>query len=173
MISVADAAAHFDTTEPRARAQRRRSRVERWALSPISGYRVGLTGTYALTIYFGISGLVAGIPAFDLTAPSGFVTPWAIMVIIGALAAAVGSIHSESPVAASGLTRLQRVSRNVELIGTWLLFVTISSYAGVVLLLAYFIDPNGDRAAGGAGLIALGSVPFWRMVWLMAQLGRR
>lgn len=155
-----------------SRARRPPSRVEVWAKSPIVAYRMGLTGTYALTIYFGISGLIAGIPAFDLTAPDGYVSVWAALVIVGAIVATIGSIHSEAPLNPDGPTSLQKVFRNIELTGAWLLAITIGSYAAVLLVLAYS-GGDADLAAAGAGFIVLGSTPFWRMVWLMAQLGRR
>lgn len=153
--------------------ERRPSRVERWAKYPIVAYRAALTGTYALTIYFGVAGFAAGVPAINETAPRGFVWAWASIVIIGSVIATVGSLQSERAPGADGLPgRLQKVFRNIELVGSWLLFIALGSYAAVLTILAYGAG-DIDRIAAAAGFTVLGATPFGRMVWLMAQLGRR
>lgn len=148
------------TVKPAMKEPRQLTRFELWAWSPITAFRLGLTATYLATIYFGISALIAGIPAFNLTAPNGWTPIWASLVTLGAMVGAIGSISD------------RHLFRRLELGGAWTLFVTIGIYAVVLLLLAYGAgDPN--RAAVGAVLVVCGVTPAVRMVWLMSQLGRK
>lgn len=150
---------------PRALARARRrdprtpTRFERWAWSPILAFRIGLTVGYLATVYFGVSAFIAGIPAFVITAPEGWTPIWATVLVIGGGVGAIGSVSDHKPWS------------RIELAGSWALFLTLGSYATVLLFLAY---GNGDasRAAVGAGFVALGVQPAIRMVWLMSQLGR-
>lgn len=148
----------------RRRTQRRApSRFEVWAWSPIVAFRIGLTLGYAAMVYFGVSGFIAGVPAFTLTAPDSWTPIWSGVLVLGGVLGAFGSIGDTM--------RL----RMIELAGSWLLFLTVGSYAAILLILAYGVigEPDLDRATGGAGLLALGVQPFVRMLWLMSQLGRK
>lgn len=139
---------------------RKLSRFEKWAWSPITAYRVGLTIGYIAAIYFGLSAFIAGVPAFQLTAPYGWTPIWSLAVVLGGACAAIGSIGDS------------KGFRRAELAGSWTLFLALGVYAAVLLLLAYGSgDP--DRAAVGAGFVALGVTPGVRMLWLMSQLNRR
>lgn len=142
------------------RIPREPTRFERWAWSPILAYRLGLTLGYLTTIYFGISAFIAGIPAFQITAPEGWTPIWSAILIVGGIIATAGSI-------ADG-----HVFRRVELVGAWTLFLTLGGYAVVLLILAYGSGDAG-RAAVGAGFVWLGVQPGVRMLWLMSQLGRK
>ncbi len=153
----------LEQTEPGAvrsvRPRRETSRFERWAWSPIMAFRIGLTIGYIASVYFGVSALIAGVPAFVITAPEGWTPVWASLVILAGIAATFGSISDG------------RVFRRLELGGSWVLFLTLGTHATVLLILAY---GTGDvsRAAVGADFVALGVTPGVRMLWLMSQLGR-
>lgn len=144
------------------RSKRRRTptRFERWATTEIQSYRVGLTGMYCFMTYFGTQSLIAGVPAFNIAAPQGFTAWWAPVVVVGAIVAAIGS-----------LTDSKRFVLT-ETIGAWLLFLALATYSLTLLALAY---GTGDqsRAAVGSMAVALGVVPFVRLIWLMFQLGRK
>lgn len=141
---------------------KKNSMFSNWAKSQVAAYRVGLMLTYIGTIYFGTSAFVAGIPAFTITAPEGWTPVWASAVVAGGLISAVGSIRAGT----EPVTREVRVFNRVELLGSILLFLTLGSYAAVLLTLGYlFGDTN--RIAVGAGFVALGVHPAVRMVWLL------
>jgi len=144
----------------RPRPPRELSRFERWAWSPITAYRVGLTLGYLSMIYFGTSAFIAGVPAFQITAPTGWTPIWASVLVIGGLGAAIGSTNST------------KLFERIELCGAWALFLTLSGYAATLLWLAYS-DGDSNRAAAGAGFVALGIPPGVRLLWLMSQLGRK
>lgn len=151
----------LEHTVPRVRTRtpRNPTRFERWAWSPIIAFRLGLTVGYLATVYFGVSAFIAGIPAFVLTAPEGWTPIWSVVLVIGGAVGAIGSVSDSKP-----WTR-------IELAGAWALFLTLGSYAAVLLFLAYG-QGDSTRAAAGAGFLALGVQPAIRMVWLMSQLGR-
>ena len=138
-------------------------KFETWAWSPIVAFRIGLTLGYASMIYFGISGLIAGVPAFASTAPEQWTPIWASVLILGGVLGAIGSI---------GDTMRLRMT---ELAGSWLLFLSAGTYATILLLLAYGVTGTPDvyRATAGSGLVALGVQPFVRMLWLLSQIGRK
>lgn len=139
---------------------RRPTRFERWAWSPISAYRLGLTLSYIAMVYFGVQAFIAGVPAFTIAAPEGWTPAWASILVLGGIVAAIGSAGSSK--------KFERI----ETLGAWALFLTLATYAVTLLVLAY---GNGDnsRAAVGAGFVALGVMPLVRLLWLMSQLGRK
>lgn len=136
------------------------TRFERWAWSPILAYRMGLSLSYIAMVYFGVSAFISGVPVFRLTAPEGWTPIWSIVLVLGGIVASFGS------------TGDTKALRNIELVGAWALFLTLGGYALTILFLAY---ATGDvnRAAVGAGFIALGVSPGVRLLWLMTQLGRK
>lgn len=136
------------------------SRFEQWAWSPISAYRVGLTLTYAATVYFGVSAIVAGVPAFTIAAPNGWTPIWGSVLVLGGAVAAIGSTSSSK--------RFELV----ETFGAAALFLTLGGYSGTLLTLAYGAG-DSNRAAIGAGFLALGIPSFVRLLWLLTQLGRK
>jgi len=142
------------------RLKRSPSRFERWAWSPITAFRIGLTLGYIGAVYFGISAFIAGVPAFVITAPDGWTPIWAGLLIVGGIVATFGSLSDS------------KVFRRVELGGAWALFLTLGVYSSVLLALAYG-SGDASRAAVGAGFVALGIQPGVRMLWLMAQAGRQ
>jgi uncharacterized membrane protein YhdT len=143
-----------------SREPREPTRFERWAWSPISAYRLGLTLSYIAMVYFGVQAFIAGVPAFIIAAPEGWTPIWASILVLGGIVATIGSAGSSK--------RFERV----ETWGAWALFLTLATYAITLLVLAY---GNGDnsRAAVGAGFVALGIMPLVRLLWLMSQLGRK
>ena len=72
---------------------RKPSALERWAWSPITAFRIGLTLTYLGAVYFGVSAFIAGVPAFVIAAPDGWTPLWAAALVICSILAAIGS-HS-------------------------------------------------------------------------------
>ena len=142
------------------RSPRSPSALERWAWSPITAFRIGLTLTYIGALYFGVSAFIAGVPAFLQAAPDGWTPPWAAVLSLSSILAAVGSAADSKPF------------RLMELIGSWALFICLGVYAIVLLFIAYH-DGDATRAAVGAGFVALGIQPGVRMLWLMAQIGRK
>ncbi len=143
------------TKEPR-----RPTRFERWAWSPISAYRLGLTLGYVAMVYFGAQSFFAGVPAFTIAAPEGWTPIWASILTLGGIVAAIGSAASS------------KAFERVETVGAWVLLLTLGTYAFTLLVLAYGIGDQ-TRAAAGAGFVALGVQPLVRLLWLMSQLGRK
>lgn len=136
------------------------TRFEQWALSPIAAYRLGLTLSYVAVVYFGVSAVIAGVPAFTIAAPEGWTPIWAAVLVLGGATASIGS--------AASTKRFERI----ETVGAWALFLTLATYSVTLLVLAYFAG-DATRAAVGAGFTALGVQPFVRLLWLMSQLGRK
>lgn len=131
-----------------------------WAWSPVIAFQIGLTAFYLALVYFGISGLIASPPSFDTTVPEWYVGYWAVGLIVGGVTAAVGSV-----------SRSKWFERG-ETLGSFLLTLTVGSYALIVLWLAYGTG-DSDRIAGGAGFVALAIWPITRFMWLVSQLLRK
>jgi hypothetical protein len=108
-------------------------------------------------MYFGVSALIAGVPAFDLTAPEGWTPIWASLLILAGPLGLLGI--------ASDTTR----ARASELVAATILSVTLFTYAGTLLFLGYIIGDVG-RVAAGAGFAWLTTGPLIRMFWLIAQV---
>jgi len=144
------------------RVQRPRvpSKFEIWAWSPVISFQVGLTMSYLAMIYFGVSAFIAEVPTFRVTAPDGWTIWWASALVIGGVLASIGSV-----------SRFKWFER-AELVGSILITLTIGSYASIMLFLAYALG-DIDRAAGGAGYIALLMGPLVRMLWLASQSLRK
>lgn len=136
------------------------SRFAMWALNPILSFQVGLTAGYVSLIYFGISGFIASPPSISVTTPDWFVGYWATVLIVGAVLASFGSV-----------SRI-KIFERLETVGAGLLTLTIGSYALMILWLAYG-TLDADRAAAGAGFVALTVPIFVRFMWLLSQLLRK
>lgn len=133
-----------------------------WASSQVAAYRVGLVLGYLAMVYFGTSAFIAGIPSFEFTTPRGWTPIWASMVVVGGLIGGIGSLRAGT----EPLTREIRVFNRIELAGAILLFLTLSTYATILLILGYGYGDAG-RSSIGAGFVALGIHPSVRMVWLV------
>jgi len=134
----------------------------RWALSQVAAYRYGLVLTYVGMIYFGASAFAAGIPVFDITAPHGWTPVWSSVVMVGGFIAAIGSLRAgEEPI-----TKVIKRFNRTELVGSIMLFLTLGTYAFVMLYLGYG-HADISRQAVGAGFVALGIHPTIRMIWLI------
>lgn len=143
----------------RVRGDRRRSWLERWLFSEIPAYRLSLLVGYAFAMYYGISALIAGIPAFDLTAPDGWTPIWAWVIVVAGPIGLAGAVH-DSP----GFQR-------VELLGVTVLTGGLTVYALSVLFLAYG-EHDEQRVTAGATLAALAAIHLVRMLWLIVQVVR-
>ena len=132
-----------------------------WASSQVAAYRVGLVLGYLAMMYFGTSAFIAGIPTFEFTTPRGWTPIWSAVVVIGGLIGGIGSLRAGT----EPLTREVRVFNRIELTGAILLFLTLSTYATVLLILGYGYGDAG-RSSVGAGFVALGIHPSVRMIWL-------
>lgn len=133
-----------------------------WASSQVAAYRVGLVMGYVVMMYFGTSAFIAGIPVFEFTTPEGWTPVWAGAVTVGGLIAGIGAIKAGT----EPLTREIRVFNRIELVGAILLFLTLFTYAFILLLIGYQYGDAG-RASVGAGFVALGVHPTVRMLWLI------
>lgn len=134
----------------------------KWAKSQVSAYRLGLVIGYLATIYFGAAAFVAGIPAFTTTG-SGNITPyWSSLVCVGGFIAAIGAIKAGGEPVTLTVLRFGRI----EMVGAILLFLTLGTYAAVLLVIGYGYGDT-SRAAIGAGFVALGVHPAVRMIWLI------
>lgn len=136
--------------------------LREWAGSQVAAYRVGLLLGYLAMIYFGISAFLADVPTFESTTPEGWTPIWSVAVVLGGLVAAFGSLRA----GAEPITPKVRRFNRIELTGAITLFLTLGTYAALLLILGYvFGDPG--RATVGAGFVALGVHPTIRMFWLI------
>lgn len=135
-----------------------------WASSQVAAYRVGLVLGYLAMMYFGGQAFYAGIPTFTFTTPYGWTPIWAGAVVIGGFVGGIGAIRAgEEPV-----RRLTKVFNGIELSGAILLFLTLGTYAAILLVIGYgYGDPG--RQSIGSGFVALGVPPFIRMIWLLLR----
>lgn len=133
-----------------------------WASSQVAAYRVGLVLGYLAMMYFGTSAFIAGIPTFEFTTPRGWTPIWSAVVVIGGLIGGIGAVKAGT----EPLTREVRVFNRIELTGAIMLFLTLGTYATVLLILGYGYGDAG-RASAGAGFVALGIHPSIRMLWLI------
>ena len=135
-----------------------------WASSQVSAYRVGLVLGYFAMTFFGASAFIAGIPTFKFTTPEGFTPIWAAAVVLGGLIGSIGSLRAGTEPA----TKEVRVFNGIELTGAILLFITLGTYAIILLIIGYgfYGPPDAGRSSIGAGFIALGVHPTVRMLWL-------
>ena len=136
------------------------TRFELWAWSRVIAYRIGLTLTYGWAIFIGVNAFFAGIPIFRSTAPDGWAQGWAVVVVIGAIVATVGTFKDE------------RKYEIVEMVGASALFALFLSY-GILLLFAAYFGGDADRATVGAFVLGAGVSPGVRVAWLISQLGLR
>jgi hypothetical protein len=136
---------------------RRQSRFEQWAWTEIPSYRLGLLLGYSFAIYFGLSALIAGVPAFELGAPAGWTPIWSWLLI------------AAGPVGLVGILKETPRFRTIELVASSILAGSLVVYAGTMLFLAYVSDLD-DRAAAGAGILWLSVAPMIRTTWLLAQV---
>ena len=139
------------------RKKRRQTKFERWAWTEIPAYRLGLLLSYTFAVYFGVSALLAGVPAFNLAAPEGWTPVWASLLTLA------------GPVGLIGIGRDSHAFHKVELVASAVLSTTLVTYAGTMLVLAYW---TGDinRVAAGAGFAWLATGPLIRMFWLIQKV---
>jgi hypothetical protein len=159
----------IDPPRPRpARAPSRSMRkplifsLKEWASSQVSAYRVGLVMGYIAMMYYGTSAFIAGVPVFIFTAPQWWTPVWSLTVIAGGLVAGIGAIRA----GAEPVTREVKIYNRIELVGSIMLFITLGSYAVLLLIIGYGYGDAG-RASVGAGFVALGIHPAVRMLWLI------
>jgi hypothetical protein len=113
-------------------------------------------------MYFGTSAFIAGIPTFTFTTPHGWTPLWSAVVVLGGLVAGVGAIRA----GAEPVTKEVKVYNRIELAGAIALFLTLGSYAAILLVVGYGFGDAG-RASIGSGFVALGIQPAVRMIWLI------
>ena len=136
---------------------RERSAFETWAWTEVPAYRLGLLLGYSFAVYFGISALIAGVPAFDLAAPEGWTPVWASLLILS------------GPIGIFGILKDNIRHNKIELVAAVLSASTLVVYAGTILFIAY---GTGDlsRSAVGAGIAWLASPAVIRMLWLISRV---
>lgn len=133
------------------------TRFGRWLLSELPAYRLGLLLGYAGMIYFGISALIAGVPAFDIAAPHWWLWVWAPALILS------------GPIGLFGVLKDTYTFWKIELVAAILQTGTLFIYSGTLLFLAYG-EGNEQRAAVGAGFVCLTIPPLIRMVLLLVKV---
>src|SRR6478735_4126606 len=107
------------------RRRRQQSRFEQWAWTEIPAYRLGLLLSYGFAIYFGISAFIAGVPAFNIAAPEGWTPVWSILLIVS------------GPIGLIGIARDTPKFQVTELFASAVQSLTLITYAGTLLILAY------------------------------------
>lgn len=133
-----------------------------WASSQVAAYRVGLVLGYIAMMYFGAQAFYAGIPTFTFTTPEGYTPIWATAVVLGGLIGGIGSTKA----GAEPLTPIIKRYNMIELVGSVLLFLTLGTYAALLLVIGYGYGDAG-RSSIGAGFVALGIPATVRMLWLI------
>lgn len=129
-----------------------------WFWSPVIVLRVALFGTYLLYVYAAIIAFRAGIPIFNLTAPDGYTSVWAVLLGVSATVCSVGSLTD----------RWQRLEK-------WAVAVLASlllAYIGGLNLVG-FVEQDLDRQFVGAIALIAGVLPITRYVYLAAQTGKK
>jgi hypothetical protein len=115
-------------------------------------------------MYFGAQTFYAGIPTFTFTTPQGWTPIWAGAVVIGGFVGGIGALRAgEEP-----QRRSTRVFNGIELGGAIILFLTLGTYATLLLVIGYGYGDAG-RQSVGSGFVALGVGPAVRMIWLMLR----
>ena len=133
-----------------------------WVSSQVAAYRIGLVLGYLAMIYFGVSAYFTGISTFQFTTPEDWTPIWSIVVVLGGAVGSFGSLRAGTEPA----NRMIRVFNRIELTGAIMLFLTLGTYAALLLIIGYgYGDPG--RASAGAGFVALGIHPTIRMLWLI------
>lgn len=135
-----------------------KSRLAVWFWSPVIVLRVALFGTYLLYVYAALIAFLAGVPIFNLTAPDGYTSVWAILLGVSAVLCAIGSLTDR-------WQRLEKWSSAV--LGSLLL-----AYIGGLNLVG-FVEQDLDRQFVGAIAAIAGLLPITRFVYLAAQSGKQ
>jgi hypothetical protein len=141
-------------------ARRPRGRFAIWAWSQVRSFQVGLTGLYVALVYFGVMGVISAPPSIDSSTPGWYVGFWAAALIAGAGLAALGSVSR------------RRWFERAETAGSFLLSLTVGSYA-LILQWYAFAGGDWDKAAAGAGFTALTVPLLIRLMWLLSQSMRK
>lgn len=156
--------------QPSARPPARPSRkpfalsLREWASTQVAAYRLGLVLGYLSMMYFGGQSFYAGIPTFTFTTPYGWTPIWSGIVVLGGLVGGIGAIKAGAEPVTPGI----RVFNRIELGGAILLFLTLGTYAAILLYVGYGYGDAG-RSSVGSGFVAL-CVPFLvRMLWLFLR----
>lgn len=135
-----------------------RTRIKHWAWTGIVIPRWALVLKYLIFVYWGYWAIVAGIPAFDITAPPGWAVIWgSLMVLSGAISAIAA-------------TRL-----DLEKIERWsvgFLLVLVLGYIGSLNVLAYSSNLANYQALA-AGITGLFVLPLARFFYLASQAGKK
>lgn len=135
-----------------------RTRIKHWAWTGILVPRWAFIIQYLLFVYWGFMAMLAGIPAFDITAPPGWATVWgSIMVVAGGVSAYC--------VTRANLEKVERWSVGV-------LCILSMTYIGSLNVLAY-ASGNANYQALAAGISLLFVFPLARFLYLAAQAGKR
>jgi hypothetical protein len=145
------------SAESRAR-KREQTAFEVWFWSPVLVMRVSVVIIYMLYVYGAVIAFIAGIPIFNLLAPEGYTSVWALLLMPAAVLAAIGSLAQRWETlekwAALALTALQ---------SPYVIGVNVVGYAG------------GDLSRQYVGVISVIAIvlPAVRFVWLASQSGKK
>lgn len=134
------------------------TRFELWAWAPVIVLRIALVATYLLGVALAVMAFIAGVPVFDLTAPHGYAAPWAVMLGISAILAAIGGLHD-------GWAKL-------ELWAALGFFALALGYVVPIYVIAFTTgDLNRQTVAVAVTFMLI--LPASRFGWLAAQSGRK
>lgn len=135
-----------------------RTRVGMWAWSPVVVLRVSLASTYMLWLFASIIAFFAGVPVFNLTAPEGYTSIWAVLLGISAFVSAIGSTTD----------RWQQLEKWASLS----LSAMLLAYVGGMNFVGW-LEGDLDRQFVGAVAIIASILPVTRFVYLAAQTGKK
>lgn len=138
----------------------------RWAFSQTAGFRVGLFIGYLLTLAYGVSAIVAGVPAFLLTGSRDYSVVWSLLITASAAVCTVVSAFPETPV-----DRTPWAER-IESVSVGLLFTGWAIYATIILYIAYGLG-DATRISAGYAFIVIAGVMGSRAMWLAATAWRK
>lgn len=143
--------------DTREQSKRGANWLSRWAWTELPAYRLSLLLGYTFTVYFGVSALIAGVPAFTTAAPEGWTLIWATLLVIAGPVGLFGTLR-ETP-------RFRKIELWASVVQSGALFV----YAGTVLFIAYSAGDD-QRVTSGAALAWLASLQIVRMIKLIAEV---
>lgn len=131
-----------------------RKRIKRWAWQPVEIPRTVFVVKYALFAYLGLISMIAGVPAFNLTAPAGYYVIWGAMLLVSGL------------ISTYGATSLRH--ENIEKWGVLVVAALFFFYVASVSWLAYG-SGDLDRQVVAAGLSIALAVPVGRFLYLVKR----
>lgn len=139
------------------RHRRQYTRFEAWAWSPVNLFRVALVSSYIIAIGFASMAGVAGVPIFKATGAEDFTVPWAVILAVSSLVAAIGAIDDRW--------------RKMEMWAALGVLVCHFSYVVPIYVVGFFAG-DVNRQAVAVALTQIIVLPLSRFAWLASRAGR-